>query len=376
MPFKAKNINTREEEGNISENKIQIKDIEVKVYLDNDENNSEDDIKINFTNIDNENETNFINNEDDNNIERRQRAKSKNKPKKAMNSIVKSKKEFMINFLRNNDYTKNRELGLLYSLEEPKFYSYINQWLMSLNNKIYQKISPIAGKIINLIYSDIHSRNKNSKNINPKTLYRGFSIKKADIFLYKACEGDIFCYPSFTSMTSKEEVTYKFGKIDNIDNSALGNKYACIISVDYNIKNGCYVQECDFKRFSQYVKEEERLFPPFSFFKIKKVKFCSEGLHENEYFDGSEKHPFRIDEKGTLISGIRNLQSEQIKINNPSHNLTGISEMNVNKNSQMKIVLKVDDRQTSKNMVAREDIEMREDTKIEKLKKLINKNNV
>ena len=295
MPFKANNINTREEEGNIRENKIQIKDIEIKVYLDNDENNSEDDIKINFTNIDNENETNFINNEDDNNIERRQRAKSKNKPKKAMNSIVKSKKEFMINFLRNNDYTKNRELGLLYSLEEPKFYSYINQWLMSLNNKIYQKISPIAGKIINLIYSDIHSRNKNLKNINPKTLYRGFSIKKADIFLYKACEGDIFCYPSFTSMTSKEEVTYKFGKIDNIDNSALGNKCACIISLDYNIKNGCYVQECDFKRFSQYVKEEERLFPPFSFFKIKKVKFCSEGLHENEYFDGSEKHPFRIE---------------------------------------------------------------------------------
>lgn len=49
--------------------------------------------------------------------------------------------------------------------------------------------------------------------------------------------------------------------------------------------------------------------------------------------------------------------------------------MNVNKNSQMKIELKRDDRQTSKNMATREDIEMREDTKMEKLKKLINKNN-
>ena len=49
--------------------------------------------------------------------------------------------------------------------------------------------------------------------------------------------------------------------------------------------------------------------------------------------------------------------------------------MNANKNSQMKIIFKGDDRQTSKNMVAREDIEMREDAKIEKLKKLINKNN-
>ena len=49
--------------------------------------------------------------------------------------------------------------------------------------------------------------------------------------------------------------------------------------------------------------------------------------------------------------------------------------MNVNKNSQMKIVLKGVDKQTSKNMFSREDIEMREDTKMEKLKKLINKNN-
>ena len=177
----------------------------------------------------------------------------------------------------------------------PSFYAYINKWLISLNNELYQKISPIAGKITNLIYSDIHTRNKNRQNVYPNILYRGFSIKKADIFLYKACEGDIFCYPSFTSMSSKKEVSYNFGKIDNIENSALGNKCACIISVEYNIKNGYYVQECNFKEFSEYRKEEERLFPPFSFFKIKKVKFCVKELYENEYFDGSKEHPFRIE---------------------------------------------------------------------------------
>ena len=50
--------------------------------------------------------------------------------------------------------------------------------------------------------------------------------------------------------------------------------------------------------------------------------------------------------------------------------------MNVNKNNQMKITLKQDDKQAQKNIIFGDDIEMKEDAKIEKAKKLINKNNV
>ena len=58
-----------------------------------------------------------------------------------------------------------------------------------------------------------------------------------------------------------------------------------------------------------------------------------------------------------------------------NNNLTGVNEINLNRNSQIKIVLKRDDKQESKNMILGEDIEMREDGKMEKMKKLINKNN-
>ena len=103
------------------------------------------------------------------------------KSKKAIISIEKSKKDLIINYLKNFYNSINKDLAKLYSLESPKFYYYINKWLMSLNNDIYQRISPIAGKITNFIYSNIQSRNKNKDNIKLK-LYRGFLIKKADIF--------------------------------------------------------------------------------------------------------------------------------------------------------------------------------------------------
>ena len=97
-------------------------------------------------------------------------------------------------------------------------------------------------------------------------------------------------------MTSKKEETKKFTNVDNIDNinnSFLRKKLACIIKMLYNIKDGCYVQECDFKD-SEHKDEKERLFPPFSFFKIKKVKFGSEELSKNKKYDGTQLHPFKI----------------------------------------------------------------------------------
>ena len=50
--------------------------------------------------------------------------------------------------------------------------------------------------------------------------------------------------------------------------------------------------------------------------------------------------------------------------------------MNANKNSQMKIALKRDDKQAPKSSILGDVIEMKEYAKMEKSKQLINKNNV
>ena len=135
--------------------------------------------------------------------------------------------------------------------------------------------------------------------MNKKKLYRGISIKKADIFLYKACEGDVIFYPSFTSTsTSKKIAKNTFIKKDSSfyykDLSQICN---CLITIDYNLKNDDVQQEADIKEFSYFGKEEERLFPPFSFFRIKKVKFNikdNKNKIKGKIYDGTKFNPFKI----------------------------------------------------------------------------------
>ena len=215
--------------------------------------------------------------------------------KKYLGVIEKRRKENIKNYLQNNGYNDSRYLLSLYTSNDEKFYIYINKWLMSLKYEIYKKISPISGKIINLLYQNISQRSNKLRNKFTKILYRGFLIKKADIFLYKACKGDIICYPSFLSMSLEESVAKKFanfkkeekeGKIDMAD---LGQKYACLISLEYTINKGCKFQDSDVSGYSNY-NEEERLFPPFSFFKIEDVKINYDITDMKKHY----KYPFEI----------------------------------------------------------------------------------
>ena len=247
--------------------------------------------------------------------------------KKYLGVIEKIRKENIIKYLQNNNYNDSRYLLSLYTSNDEKFYIYINKWLMSLKYEIYKKISPISGKIMNLLYQNISQRSSNLHSTFKKVLYRGFLIKKADIFLYKACIGDIICYPSFLSMTLEQSVAKNFanftkeekeGKMDMAD---LGQKYACLISLEYTINKGCKFQESDVTSYSNF-NEEERLFPPFSFFKIEDVKINYDISDMNKYFT----YPFEIHLK--VIN--RKFYLDQAFLNN--------KEFDYDKNSNMWIL--------------------------------------
>ena len=150
--------------------------------------------------------------------------------------------------------------------------------------------------MVNKIYELIIKRN--NKLLNTKKLYRGFGIKKADIFLYKACEGDVFFFPSFTSTSSlKKKVKNIFIKDDSAFNyKDLSQVCNCLITIKYNLKNDDFQQEAGIKDFSDYSNEEERLFPPFSFFRIKKVKYNirDDNNKKGKIYDGTKLNPFKI----------------------------------------------------------------------------------
>ena len=96
-------------------------------------------------------------------------------------------------------------------------------------------------------------------------------------------------------MTLEKSVAKKFGnfkkeeKEGQIDMADLGQKYACLISLEYTINKGCKFQESDVTSYSNY-NEEERLFPPFSFFKIEDVKINYDISDMNKNY----KYPFEI----------------------------------------------------------------------------------
>ena len=231
---------------------------------------------------------------------------NKNKVNNSLGIIEATPKNLIKSFLQKYDYKNSENLIKLYIGENEKFYIYVNKWLMTLNINIYKKISPIVGKIMNVLYNNIAEKSQmlnNKKNITlyrggffsrmklkinePITLYRVFSIKKADIFLYKACEGDIICYPSFMSFSRDKKVAQGFAKDDKNIFSDLSKKCSCLIQLDYLIQDGCKFQAANIQAYSKYT-ESEILFPPFSFFKIEKVVF--DKIEHN----GTKQHPFEI----------------------------------------------------------------------------------
>ena len=208
-----------------------------------------------------------------------------------LGKIEKSRKKNIIKFFRNpeNDYSTSDDLIKLYTSEPEKFYRYINIWLMTLNYKLYKKISPIIGKIMNRLYKQISENRIFLNNEKSMNLYRGFSLKKTDIYLYKACEGNIICYAQFLSTTTNINRAKEFLYEDNEND--LRKLCSCLIKLEYNIKNGCKEQAADIKHISVFAKEEEILFPPFSFFKIEKVIF------DKYNFKGTKQNPFVIELK-------------------------------------------------------------------------------
>ena len=80
----------------------------------------------------------------------------------------------------------------------------------------------------------------------------------------------------------------------------LKEKCNCLIEFKYNLEQNDVLQEANIAKYSKFGNEAERLFPPYSFFKINKVTFNAGnrfGKHipDKEIFDGTFEHPFKIE---------------------------------------------------------------------------------
>jgi hypothetical protein len=225
--------------------------------------------------------------------------------------------EKLMKDLKNDDENFHHKIINTYTKESPICYV-LNKELRRLNPLSYENIKKYACATLYSLYK-FYQENKTTGKVE-NVLYRALNLKLADILLYKVCEGEIICYPGFTSACTTAITPDQFQNDDNEkDNelrksqtlkdlilakklqdenerlpSPLGQDIAygdenivdcCDIIIENNANGKCeYPSAINISSLSDKKAEEERLFPAFSFFKIKKVE-----IHE-----GTKEKPHNI----------------------------------------------------------------------------------
>ena len=158
-----------------------------------------------------------------------------------------------------------------YTCEKDSVYQDFNYALLRLNKRF---IDSFSWFIANLQYSldkykiDIGLR----KNM---TLYKGMKLDIIEIINYERFEGQTICIPSFFSTSTDIEVARRFGgrggDVSVSVRKQIG-QFSVVYTIQYNYSSGkayCYDIE-DISAFKE--QEKERLFIPFTFFKVNKVE--------------------------------------------------------------------------------------------------------
>ena len=183
-------------------------------------------------------------------------------------------KNEVINFFKNNTETSEDTIKNVFNFDdnilndnikffvrnytaESFYYKYLNIFLRKGNFEAFRILSSHISKFIFKLYD---YRNKIISKQKKDDLYRKMYLKPKEIEQYEQSIGKVICYPSFTS-TSIYKNKYMPKKYNYKDELAL------LIIEQNKTKSVVLISE-----FSNYPNEEEYLFLPFSFFKIKNFK--------------------------------------------------------------------------------------------------------
>ena len=205
----------------------------------------------------------------------------------------------------DNDKNFHKNIINIYTKESPICYV-LNKELRQLNPETYYYIKKYACSTLYSLYKYYEDNIITGQVEN--ILYRALNMKLADILLYKVCEGDVICYPGFTStciseitpeqhIEEKEPIQKKKSKsimeyFDFMMAKIMQNEYSrlpsdlgkviayedenivdCVDMIfENNIEENNYPSVINISALSDKKAEEERLFASFSFFKIKKVE--------------------------------------------------------------------------------------------------------
>ena len=186
--------------------------------------------------------------------------KNKSEIKETFKTFDLDKDLKILNNMLIQEYTKNT------------LYGDLNNWLRSLKNDVYEKVSYYTAR---LMYS-LNNYGKQEKKFfkQNKTIYRGAKTKFTNLLPFERAIGKVITLSSFTSTSTSSDLAERWSGRNNSKMIYFQDKK---FSVIYKIKNcntvdsipcGIFIQD-----LSEYQSEKEVLFQPFTFYLVKSVKF-------------------------------------------------------------------------------------------------------
>ena len=201
-----------------------------------------------------------------------------------------------------------------YTKEESEpIYKHFNNWLLNLNDKAYEKAGYFIGELMYKLNEYGMENNLGYKKKETIKLYRGMYINYLDALSYQIHKGKKICFQTFLSTSKEEEEAKGFSceYVTTKDERKEELKFSILMEIEHNWKEGLYPLCFDIKSISAIPDEEEFLFHPFTFFKIKEFSIDYENylikmklktinkkeILENKINEGNNRIKYNKEEK-------------------------------------------------------------------------------
>ena len=217
-------------------------------------------------------------------------------------------------------FETNRDYEVISEYTSNRIYKQLNGWLLSLKTEAYEKIAYFIG-ILMYKLNDYGIKNKkmNKKNF---TLYRGMCISYLDALSYQIYKNKIICFQNFFSTSKDKDIAERFASnFDTEEEKRKNYQFSVIIIIKNNYKEDLYPLCFDISEESFY-NEEEFLFQPFTFFRIKdididyenfKIELNLEAINKKEILENkmNEDNIIKYNKEKNLIE-INNKNKEEM----------------------------------------------------------------
>ena len=181
---------------------------------------------------------------------------------KTGDSTKEGKKKALIETLEVFSTSNEEKKVKIYTKELNSYYQDFNNWLNNINKKAISKIAYFVS-------SFMFGLNNINRGVKEKViLYRGICIEFSNVIKYYMnyiSDDNIITFPSFTSTSSNEYTCKSF-----INSHKTQNNYGVLFKINYNYNDKIWEYlTINISSISEYQNEDERLFLPFTFYKIK-----------------------------------------------------------------------------------------------------------